>query len=187
MTKEILTTKYLDYLNRLRRNDPDLTVIDLRGINITDTGAKDLAEALKVNQTLTQIDLRGNEITGTGVELLTSLLNRNKKLQPILPSQNREIITENIISEVLPQLPNVIGSIIREYDGANSMIGRIADKITPEGNETIKEIMEESGLSDALGSSEKSEYKGKGSIADKRPTYNQSKTQKMIISSLIQL
>jgi hypothetical protein len=44
-----------ELLKRIRENDPTLTSISLGYNQISDAGAKDLAEALKVNKTLTSM------------------------------------------------------------------------------------------------------------------------------------
>ena len=48
--------------DRLRRNDPTLTTMTLRGENIGDAGARALANALEKNTTLIDLNLDRNNI-----------------------------------------------------------------------------------------------------------------------------
>ncbi len=67
-------------LQRLRENDPSLTNLDLTEQEIGAEGAKDLAEALKVNKTLTNLDLYNNQIGAEVAKAFAGTLEVNKTL-----------------------------------------------------------------------------------------------------------
>ena len=66
-----------------------MTLIDVNSKQIGDAEAKELAEALKVNQTITRIDLGGNQIGDAGAKELAEALKVNQTITRIGLSGNR--------------------------------------------------------------------------------------------------
>ncbi|XP_028813469.1 leucine-rich repeat-containing protein 34 [Denticeps clupeoides] len=63
--------------------------LDLRYNNITDNGAKHLADFLQENRTIQSLDLMGNDIEGQGAELIAESLHRNTSLRTLRMTGNK--------------------------------------------------------------------------------------------------
>jgi methionyl-tRNA formyltransferase len=63
-----------------------ITTLDLSNTGIGDAGAKDLAEALKINKSITSIDLCYNKIGDTEAKALAEALKDNKSIYYSLSS-----------------------------------------------------------------------------------------------------
>jgi Ran GTPase-activating protein (RanGAP) involved in mRNA processing and transport len=75
-------------LQRIQKNDPTLSSLDLRNNSIGDAGATDLANALRVNTTLNSLDLGWNNIGAAGAKDLANALRVNKTLNSLVLSFN---------------------------------------------------------------------------------------------------
>ncbi|CAF1472311.1 unnamed protein product, partial [Didymodactylos carnosus] len=75
-------------LEKLRSNDT--TILDVASNNISDAGAKAIAEALKTNQTLTELNIENNNISDAGAKAIAEALKTNQTLI-VLGIQNNNI------------------------------------------------------------------------------------------------
>ncbi|CAF1508664.1 unnamed protein product [Didymodactylos carnosus] len=67
-----------EIIEKLRSNDT--TSLNIGGNNISDAGAKAIAEALKTNQTLTALGINSNNISAEGAKAIAEALKTNKTL-----------------------------------------------------------------------------------------------------------
>ena len=70
-------------------NNSTLTALNLSSNNITDEGAKRLAEAIKVNTTLQELNISMNKITDEGAKRLAEAIQINTTLQELNISMNK--------------------------------------------------------------------------------------------------
>ena len=88
----------------LSLNNSNLSLLSLQMVDITDEGAKYIAEMLTTNTTLDRLLLGWNNISDCGVELLADALTRhNKTLQSLLLCNNKEVsdLSVNFLIEML--------------------------------------------------------------------------------------
>ena len=71
---------FLSTLERIKKNDHELTEVNFNLYKIEDAGAQDLANAFSNNNTLTSLSLGGNKITDAGAQALADSLVNNKTL-----------------------------------------------------------------------------------------------------------
>ena len=76
-------------INRIKQNDPDLTIGDLRGHSIVYTSMIALASALQQNTTLQQLRLSVCNIDDASADLLATTLKTNTSLEQIFLDGNR--------------------------------------------------------------------------------------------------
>ena len=82
--------KELDgFCQRLRKNDPTLTSLNLSLRRIDDDGAKALAQSLQTNTTLTELDLWRNQIGDDGATALAQCLQTNTTLTELYLRSNQ--------------------------------------------------------------------------------------------------
>lgn len=77
-----------EILQRLKENDPTLTLLDLAGNSISAAEIKDLAEALKTNKILTTLKLTRSQIGDAGVKELAEALKTNSTLTHLHLDEN---------------------------------------------------------------------------------------------------
>ena len=79
---------FLSTLERIKKNDHELTEVNFNLYKIEDAGAQDLANAFSNNNTLTSLSLGGNKITDAGAQALADSLVNNKTLTNFNISHN---------------------------------------------------------------------------------------------------
>ena len=85
--------EFNEIIKRLRNDDKSLKVLYLHNNNISDAGAKELAQALKVNNSLTVLDLYNNNISDVGAKEIAQALKVNNSLT-VLDLYNNNISDE---------------------------------------------------------------------------------------------
>jgi Ran GTPase-activating protein (RanGAP) involved in mRNA processing and transport len=83
--------------NALSMNECSLIKLDLSQNDITDEGAKYLAQMLKTNRILTHLSLSNNKISDNGVKFLTDALqNRNNTLEALSLTENKSLTDASV-------------------------------------------------------------------------------------------
>ncbi|CAF1097502.1 unnamed protein product [Didymodactylos carnosus] len=70
------------------KTNQTLTRLYMSNNNISDAGAKAIAEALKTNRTLTDLDIRSNNISDAGAKAIAEALKRNQTLTGLYMENN---------------------------------------------------------------------------------------------------
>jgi Leucine-rich repeat (LRR) protein len=78
-----------EILQRLRNNDSTLTSLSLISDQISDEGAKALAEVIEKNTTLTSLNLGWNEINAEGAKALVEVIVKNTSLRALYLGHNQ--------------------------------------------------------------------------------------------------
>jgi len=87
---------------------PHLVRLDLSDNNIDDDGAKQIADALKINHSLEELDLSDNNIGDDGVKQLADALKVNHSLEELdLRSNNIGSDGEEYLSKILQELKSI--------------------------------------------------------------------------------
>jgi hypothetical protein len=83
-----MDSKMRDVYNRVRRDDPSLTMLNLNNTCIGNQGAKDLGDALHSNTHLVVLFLDDNGISGSGCQALAAGMARHPALKFVFLSYN---------------------------------------------------------------------------------------------------
>lgn len=91
MSKPTNKSKLDVYVERIEKNDPHLTTVELLGEGIGDDGAEKLAHALKINTNVTELELEGNNIGPRGAACLAAAFKTSPALLRVLNLNDNRI------------------------------------------------------------------------------------------------